>query len=549
MPTIDVAMARSLRGGVWGSVMSSITASVERRQIMSTVENAGNQINDIKTALSSWDNCMSVNFCKWPVIGVMIVGGLIIFSILWCIIRCACCGLSCCCQCCYCLKCCGNCCGCCDTPKGTPHKYLDEPYGPTDQGYKSQAPMNAPVAPFLQNQPTHAAHSTASAPMPAPAVASPPQYAEFDVSKSGSNAPGGEDALPAMPSWEGAGSKKVAVEDEVELEQMKKPAASPNPQSVPLMAPNAMSHPNSPMPGDRSPYGQGSQAGASGYFTNANQPADPYAANGQGFNNYNSGYGQSTSSFGVDQGYGAGAAAAAGGMAGGMAMAQGRRTPHGEFNNGYGPQRGQTYPPPQQEHDQGYGDYEQGGYGMGRPPRNGPSPAPVPRSFTAPPRNGPSPAPAGYRRSPAPDYRGPSAPPSDYRRSPAPPNDYRRSPAPQNDYGYDQQDQYANDGYNRQQYGAGQRQFSSESTRPLAQPQRSFTADNPPLSPDLQNSGGFDFQSGYSRPQQYNYNRGPSGAQQLHEEPEEEQRPPQSSGGTYPGYKAYQPTKEGWSGV
>lgn len=64
MPSIDVAMARSLRGGVWGSVMSSMAATIEKRQIMSTVENVGNQVNDVKTAFSSWDNCMSVNYCK-----------------------------------------------------------------------------------------------------------------------------------------------------------------------------------------------------------------------------------------------------------------------------------------------------------------------------------------------------------------------------------------------------------------------------------------------------------------------------------------------------
>ncbi|OLN88618.1 hypothetical protein CCHL11_01759 [Colletotrichum chlorophyti] len=508
MPTIDVAMARSLRGGAWGSVVSSLAATIERRGITDTVENAGQSINDVKTALSSWDNCMAVSFCKWPVIGVMIVGGLIIFSI------------------------------------GTPHKHLDEPYGPTDQGYKSQAPM----APFYNTapapQPAYAAQSTA------PAAAAPPQYAEFDVSKSGA-ASGDADALPAMPSWEGAGSKKVAIEEEVELEQMKKPAPSPNPsgQNVPLMAPNAMSHPNSPMPGDRSPFGQNSQAGASEYFAATNQPRDPYAAAGQGYNDYNDGgYGQANPSFGADQGYGAGAMAA-GGMAAaaGMGMAQGRRTPHREYNNGaYGPNRGQTYPPPQHDPNQGYDDYEQGGYGMGRPPRTGPSPAPVPRSFTAPPRNGPSPVPAGYRRSPGPpnDYRGSPAPPNDYRRSPAPPNDYRRSPAPQNDYGYDQQDQYLNEGYGRPQHSGGARQHSSESTRPLA-PERSHTVDAN-MSPDLQNTAGFDFSSGYSRPQQYNYNRGPSGSAQRQSE---EQQPPQSSGGTYPGYKAYQPTKDGWSGV
>ncbi|KAK1600351.1 uncharacterized protein LY79DRAFT_585836 [Colletotrichum navitas] len=541
MPSIDVAMARSLRGGVLGSVVSSLAANIENRGITDTVTNAGNQVSDVRKAFSSWDNCMAATYCKWPVIGVIIVVSLIIFSIVWCIIRCACCGLSCCCQCCYCLKCCGECCGCCDTPKGTPHKHLDDSYGPTNQGYKSQAPM----APFYNGAPAHAAHSTAPA-ATASGAAAPPQYAEFEVSKSGSNS-ADADTLPAMPSWEGAGSKKVAVEEEVELEQMK-PAASPNPngQNMPLMAPNATSHPNSPMPGDRSPYGQNAQAGASGYFPNTNQPANPYAMGSQGPNGYNGAYGQSTSSFGVDQGYGAGA----GGMAaaGGMAMAQGGRPPHQEFNKGgYGQQRGQTYPPPQQEFDQDYGSYEQGGYGMGRPSRNGPSPAPIPRSFAAPPRNGPSPAPPGFRRSPGPpsDYRDSPAPPNDYRRSPAPPSEYRRSPAPQNDYGYDQKDQYSADNYGRPQYGGGARQYSSESTRPLA-PQRSYTAE--PVSPNLQNNAGFDF-SGNSRPQQYNYNRGPGGGVPQHVEEEEEQRPPQSSGGTYPGYKAYQPTKDGWSGV
>ncbi|KAF4781922.1 hypothetical protein HER10_EVM0005141 [Colletotrichum scovillei] len=535
MPSIDVAMARSLRGGVWESMVSSMAADIQSRGITDTVQSAGNSINDVKTALSSWDNCMSVNFCKWPVIGIMIFGGLIIFSIVWCIIRCACCGLSCCCQCCYCLKCCGNCCGCCDTPKGTPHKHLDDnSYGPNNQGYKSQAPM----APFYNNASTAPAHQANSTAPVASGAAAPPQYAEFEVSKSGAN-PADADSLPAMPSWEGAGSKKVALEEEVELEQMNKPAVSPNPngQNMPLMAPNAMSHPNSPMPGDRSPYGQNPQAGPSGYFTNANQPAGPYEMAGNGYSD--GAYGQSASSFGVDQGYGNGAMAA-----GGMAM-QGRGTPHQEFNNnGYGPQRGQTYPRPQQEFDQGFGNsYEQGGYGMGRPPRNGPSPAPIPRSFTAPPRDGPSPAPAGYRRSPGPQAGG-------YRGPPPPPSDYRRSPAPQNDYGFDQknqQGQFLNENYGRPQYGANSRQPSSESTRPLA-PQRSYTGDQSMASPDLHDSGGFDFSSGYSRPQQYNYNRGPSGGNQ-HIEDDDEQRPPQSSGGTYPGYKAYQPTKDGWSGV
>ncbi|GKT42079.1 uncharacterized protein ColSpa_02260 [Colletotrichum spaethianum] len=64
MPSIDVAMARSLRGGLWGSVVSSMAANIENRGITDTVNNAGSQINDVKTAFSSWDNCMAATYCK-----------------------------------------------------------------------------------------------------------------------------------------------------------------------------------------------------------------------------------------------------------------------------------------------------------------------------------------------------------------------------------------------------------------------------------------------------------------------------------------------------
>ncbi len=83
---------------------------------------------------------------RYPVIAIIIVGGLIVLSIVWCIARCACCGMSFCCECFYCLKCCGNCCGCCSTPGGKRHKYLDEPYIPPNQGYRPEAPMVAPAA-------------------------------------------------------------------------------------------------------------------------------------------------------------------------------------------------------------------------------------------------------------------------------------------------------------------------------------------------------------------------------------------------------------------
>jgi hypothetical protein len=51
-------MARSLRGGVWGSIATSLRPAMERRDIIG-------QANDIKTAFSSWDNCMQANICKY----------------------------------------------------------------------------------------------------------------------------------------------------------------------------------------------------------------------------------------------------------------------------------------------------------------------------------------------------------------------------------------------------------------------------------------------------------------------------------------------------
>lgn len=135
MPSVDVAMARSLRGGVLDQLKDVVTravvAGLSRRDIIS---DAQGKVTDVKTAFSSWDNCMKASFCKWPVIAVIVVGGLILLGIAWCIIRCACCGLSCCCSCFQCLKCCGNCCGCCDPPGGRRHKYLDEPYIPPHHG-------------------------------------------------------------------------------------------------------------------------------------------------------------------------------------------------------------------------------------------------------------------------------------------------------------------------------------------------------------------------------------------------------------------------------
>lgn len=237
---------------------------------------------------------------RWPVIALIIIAALMLFSIIWCIARCVCCGLSCCCECCYCLKCCGNCCGCCDPPKGRRRKYLDEPYKnlPPDQGYQAHDPMSTGALPF------------ASRPDPSvksPTANNPPQYAQFatfDVSKKDE----GEDSLPAMPTWGDAESKKVEAMQAVELQDLKKTEGSTGP-AAPLMtgiSPAVTPQSRTPVNG-ASPYGvPGSQAAASGYL-GAAPGANGYGARnvpGQGYNQAPNMYGQSTASLGTEQSWG-----------------------------------------------------------------------------------------------------------------------------------------------------------------------------------------------------------------------------------------------------
>lgn len=66
MPAVDVAMVRSLRGGLWETVKDTIARSlateVVRRDI---VADADNKISDVKQAFSSWGACMAHVYCKY----------------------------------------------------------------------------------------------------------------------------------------------------------------------------------------------------------------------------------------------------------------------------------------------------------------------------------------------------------------------------------------------------------------------------------------------------------------------------------------------------
>ncbi|KAI1143483.1 hypothetical protein F5Y05DRAFT_154928 [Hypoxylon sp. FL0543] len=485
MPHIGVAMERSLqdrnlKDAFTNLLARSAVAALGKRQAVDQIKG---DITDAKTAFSSWDNCMKASFCKWPVIAVIVIGGLIILSIVWCIARCLCCGLSCCCECCHCLKCCGECCGCCDPPRGKRSKYLDEPFIPPhheqNQAYRSQAPMS-PGLPGIRPAPT----------------SNTPQYAVFDDSTKKD-----ADALPAMPSWEGAKSQKVLVEDEpVEMEPLKKPENNPNA----ALNTNNLSHRTTPSPvspENRSPYGPPpGQGGPNGYMAAARAETDPYSTNaGQGYDHYDQNdYGQTPHDY-TNQGYG-------------MAIAGSRsQTPQQNYNNGYN-----------NGYDNGYG---RGGVDQGHPQSRTPRPyndeygrSGTPGSYGAPPSYRTAPSNAGYNN---PSRMGSPGPQAGYGYGNNDPT-RMRSPGPQIGFEYPQRSQTQTpSSYNRQYPPAPVRQYTTESSRTQEQ---QYSGDQGMVSP-IQNAGGFDFSSGYSRP-----TAAPAQTGQA------------ANGGTaYPGYRTYKP--------
>ncbi|RWA10614.1 hypothetical protein EKO27_g4481 [Xylaria grammica] len=369
-----------------------------------------------------------------------------------------------------------------------------------------------------------------------------PQYAEFDTGNKKD-----ADALPAMPSWEDAQSKKVLIEEEsVEMEPLKKPDPTQNPSHM-----NVASMPSSTSPHAISPYGP--PAGPNAYAAVGRNDASPYGTSRQGYNEYDDqGYGQQYPSSGMNN--------TAVGMATGP---MGRRTPQQDYNAGYD----------RNNMNQGYSQYPQS-----RSPR--PYNDELGRSGTPGSFNN-----RDYQGMPVNDGYG-----NNSRRSPAPQTGYgygnprmgspgaqagygyasaRASPAPQADYGFPQRS-HTQDEYNQQypasslpqrshtqdeytqQYPASSRQeYSNTPYEGFGQPAlETYAQPSPPTSP-IRNNGGFDFNSGYSRAspapvQNVNgsgYNR-PSPA------------PVQSAnGGTaYPGYRNYKPAQNtqqqyAWEGV
>ncbi|KAI1168734.1 hypothetical protein F5B18DRAFT_193787 [Nemania serpens] len=488
MPHIGLAMERSLQHRSWADAVvnllsRSAVAALGKRQ---SLDHISGDISDAATAFSSWDNCFQAAFCKWPVIALLAIAGLIVLSIVWCIVRCCCCGLSCCCECCYCLKCCGECCGLCDPPRGKRSKYLDEPFIPPnhDQAYRSPAPMHPG---FDSMKP------------------SAPQYAEFDAGNKKD-----ADALPAMPSWEEASSKKVLIEEAVEMESLKKPDTSQSPSHMDMahVAPTTAISPRA-----ISPYGPPVGVGnPTGYMAAGHGENSAYGMNQQGYNEYNEhGYGQQYPLSGTNN------------MAGAtVANSMGRQMPHQDHNPGYD----------RQDMNQGYSQYPQ--------PR---SPRPYNDDY------GRSGTPTSYNTG---DYQGMAATDGygNDRRSPAPQAGYgygnpprmgtpgaqagygysnaRRSPAPQADYRPPQRS-HTQDEYARQYPTSTRQEYSNDSYEGFGTPAPERHIQPPPPASPIQNNGGFDFNSGYTRPDSRS---GPGPAQSA------------NAGGAYPGYRTYKPAQD-----
>jgi hypothetical protein len=148
-------------------------------------------IDEIKSApqtFSSWDSCMQKNYCKLPAIIGIVIGVLIAVSIIWCCVRCCCCGMSCCCGCFSCFN------RCCPSGRGRKQtKYAEAP-----AAYPQPNPYMGYIPPT--NPPTYQGPNTAT----------------FDVPGQKAN----PDALPAMPTWADAKVEPSQHRDDVELAHM-----------------------------------------------------------------------------------------------------------------------------------------------------------------------------------------------------------------------------------------------------------------------------------------------------------------------------------------
>ncbi|KAM5436383.1 hypothetical protein MferCBS31731_005874 [Microsporum ferrugineum] len=242
---------------------------------------------DVRDTFSSWDKCMAKNYCKWPAIVGIAVGGIILLSVIWCLVGCLCCGYTCC-------KGCCECCSCCcpsSSRKAGPSssytgrsKFADEtPYS----GYQRPAPP-------VYQQPVNTAATT-------------PSYAQFDTPGSRQGPTGGranDDALPNMPTWQDSTTRRVEDtsrrDDEMEMTHL-------NPVTGHSVVDDGAggagyyhrvsSQPPSPLYGDRASHQSSAHMTGAGY--RGTDPISPTHASAIGIA-HSPGYGQAPSNTYLD---------------------------------------------------------------------------------------------------------------------------------------------------------------------------------------------------------------------------------------------------------
>lgn len=377
------------------------------------------------------------NVYRWPVIAGIIVGGLILFSVIACAIRCCCCGMSCCCTCFSFLKCCDCCGGACDGKKDKPHKHLDDPH----------AHHNYPAPTFA---PTSGYQAPSAMPMMGGGLAAKPaapQYAQFEVGSNGlavTPKPLSEDALPPMPSWETATKKHVETEEDknaVELSNL----TPTNGQNVPLMAGGvAAGHSMPASPNfDPSPNAYGGRGQANAGYMGVGA-ADQY---GQSQSTFNTGYGAQTTgstrgyaSSPPQDAYGQNTNFVAAAVPGGYQRPQRQNTGDRQYQN----QNMNQYPPQQNQYsgnprhlDRQYSDHPENHNQAPRDPSRGPNRMASPpnnQGFDFAPNNQPYSRPAQNQQPSYNSARSQQTNDSYYNGSTAAPSYASRSPPIQDSY-------------------------------------------------------------------------------------------------------------------
>ncbi|KAK6351342.1 hypothetical protein TWF718_004506 [Orbilia javanica] len=142
-------------------------------QLINLKRGVQDDLATVPETLGNWDKCMEKSWCKYPLIAGCVVGALILLSITWCCYRCCC------------------------RSRRKKHDRSKSTF------------FNDPVPSYMSHPPPRPAPSAgySSSNVVGPNTQTPaPQYAYF---ASGTTGPKDNDALPVMPSWNGAKNEKV----------------------------------------------------------------------------------------------------------------------------------------------------------------------------------------------------------------------------------------------------------------------------------------------------------------------------------------------------